>query len=312
MSVSVVLPTRNGARWLPEVLAAVRAQDVVEPVEIVVVDSGSTDGSPDIARDHGARVESPLPGPFRHGPARNHLMALAQGDVVVFLTQDATPVDPSWLRTLLGGMALAPDVALATGPYRPRPDAPVPVARELDQWFGSFGGVRVDRGPQAGPSPATFFTSANGAVLRAAWEEVPFADVPYAEDQRLAVDMLAAGYAKAFVPDAAVVHSHAYPPLDQARRFFDEFRALREVYGHVEPLAPRPVLGRIRKEVARDRAYARAHGHGEVVGSSLRHHVLRAVGAGLGTRADRLPPAIRGWMSLEGRASYEPSFQGRS
>jgi hypothetical protein len=54
----------------------------------------------------------------------------------------------------------------------------------------------------------------------------------------LAIDMLRAGYAKAFVPRAAVVHSHAYTPAQQLRRSFDERRSLREVYGSREPAAP--------------------------------------------------------------------------
>jgi rhamnosyltransferase len=147
--------------------------------------------------------------------------------------------------------------------------------------------------------PASFFSSANGAVARRAWERVPFRQVPYAEDQRLALDMLAAGFSKAYVPDAGVVHSHEYGALDQFRRTFDEFRALREVYGHREPLLPR----RVRREVAADRAFA---GSG-VTWESLRYHSVRALGGALGSRADRLPAPVRRACSLERRATFEPS-----
>jgi rhamnosyltransferase len=115
--------------------------------------------------------------------------------------------------------------------------------------------------------------------------------------------MLNAGFAKAYVPQAGVIHSHDYPPLERFRRWFDEFRALREVYDFRAPLAPRPVLGGIRREVGRDRA---ASGD-DVVWQSLCYHTLRALGAGLGTRADRLPAGVRRWCSLERRATYEPS-----
>ena len=51
---SVVIPVKDGARYLEEVLAAVRAQ---EPgLEVLVIDSGSRDGSPEIARAAGAEV----------------------------------------------------------------------------------------------------------------------------------------------------------------------------------------------------------------------------------------------------------------
>jgi glycosyltransferase involved in cell wall biosynthesis len=310
--VSVALPVRNGAAHLRAVLAAVRAQRVDRPVEIVIVDSGSTDGSVEIARDHGARVEEIPPVAFSHGATRNRLMELARGDHVAFLTQDAEPADDRWLARLLDGFALAEDVALTCGPYRPRPDASPMVARELESWFAGFtadGRPRVDRAAAVGPGPATFFSSANGCVARAAWRRVPFRPVPYAEDQQLAIDMLRAGYAKVFLPDAAVLHSHDYAPQDGFRRVFDEFRALRELYGFRAPLAPRPVAGRIRREVAHDRAWARRRGLPDPALPSLRYHAVRALGAGLGTRADRLPPGLRRRLSLERRATFEPTHQ---
>ncbi len=66
----------------------------------------------------------------------------------------------------------------------------------------------------------------------------------------LAIDMLRAGYAKAFVPEAAVVHSHDYTPLQQLRRCFDEWRGLREVYGWREPASPAHLLSRTARRAA--------------------------------------------------------------
>jgi len=307
--VSVAIPVRDGGPRLLEVLEAVRAQQTQREVEIVVVDSGSTDGSVDAARARGARVVEIAPAAFSHSGTRNLLMELAGGEHVVFLTQDAVPAADGWLDALLGGFSLADDVALAYGPYTPRPDAPAPVARELREWFAAIapdGSPRIDRG-SAATSHAAFFTDANGAVTRWAWRQVPFRPVPYAEDQALAADMLSAGFAKAYVPGAAVVHSHAYPPLAQFRRSFDEFRALREVHGWVAPLAPRPVLGRLRLDLIADWRVLReqrpppARLAREAI-RSLRHWTVRAAGAALGSRAERLPPSLRRWCSLERRA----------
>jgi glycosyltransferase involved in cell wall biosynthesis len=301
--ISVAIPVRNGAVHLPSVLDAVRGQRVDGEVEIVVVDSGSTDDSVALCERAGARVERIAPEEFSHGGTRNRLMELARGDRVAFLTQDAVPSHEGWLAALVGGFD-EEDVGLVCGPYLPRPDASPMVRRELEEWFAAIPALaRGPLGDAAQPGPRTFFSSANGAVSRAAWERVPFRDVPYAEDQRLAVDMLNAGYAKAYVAGAGVVHSHDYPPLERFRRWFDEFRALREVYGYRAPLAPRQVLGTIRREVARDRAVA----GDAVVWESLCYHTLRALGAGLGTRADRLPAGVRRLCSLERRPTYEPS-----
>jgi glycosyltransferase involved in cell wall biosynthesis len=318
--VTVAVPVLNAGPLLDEVLAAVRAQRGVGGVEVLVCDSGSTDGSVAIARRHGAQVMEIAPGTFAHGPTRDALMRRASGDVVVFLTQDATPAGEGWLAALLSGFALADDVALVHGPYRARPHASPSVARELAQFFAALspdGEPKVDR---ASPGTAwrdvsaraTFFTDANGAVARRAWERVPFPGVPYAEDRLLALRMLEAGFAKVYVPAAAVLHSHDYRPWDLFRRYFDEFRGLRETFGHVEPVDVRRMLGVLRRQVAADRAWVRASGaNGRDIDvatlRSLRHFAIRAAGSQLGSRADRMPARLRRLCSLERRATFEPT-----
>jgi glycosyltransferase involved in cell wall biosynthesis len=284
---SVAIPVLNGGPLLAEVLDAVAAQEVDRAVEVVVIDSGSTDGSAELARRHGARVESIAHTEFNHGTTRNALMELASGDHVAFLTQDSIPAGSGWLAALLRGFTLADDVALVFGPHRPRPTASPMVRRELLELFARFGPEQVDRDPTVG-GRATFFSSANGAVARWAWERVPFRPVGYAEDMVLARDMLAAGLAKAYVPDAAVIHSHDLPPLKAFRRYFDDFRALAAVNGLREPLTPRYLAARVRGDVAADRAFMRREGLEVQTLRSLAHHVARALGRSLGTNADRL------------------------
>ena len=302
--VTVALPVLDGGPLLGQVLAAIGEQEVDREVELLVIDSGSTDGSGALARAHGARVVEIARKDFSHGGTRNRLVELAGGDHVAFLTQDSLPAGPGWLQALLHGFVLARDVALVAGPSLPRPDASPMVRRELEEFFAGFGGVRVDRGEPA-LGPATFFSSANGAVARSAWERVRFRDVPYAEDHQLAHDMLAAGMAKAYVPDAAVVHSHDHPPLRALGRYFDDFRALAEIFGYREPATPRYVAARIRNDVAADRAYMRRHEMEVQTLRSLKHHAARALGRSLGTNADRLPAWARRGLSLAGRATFE-------
>ena len=292
MTVTVALPVRDGGPLLGAVLGAVNAQEVDRPVELLVIDSGSTDGSAAVARRHGARVVEIPAAEFSHGGTRNRLMELAQGDHVAFLTQDSEPAHRGWLAALLSGFALADDVALVFGPQRPRREASAMVRRELTDLFARFGEARVDRGA-AELGPATFFSSANGAVARWAWERVPFRPVAYAEDQVLARDVLAAGLAKAYVPEAAVIHSHDLPPVQAFRRYFADFRALAEVNGLREPLTPRYVAARVRNDVGADRAFVRREGGELQTMRSIAHHAARALGRSLGTNADRLP----GWAT---------------
>lgn len=302
-TVTVALPVLDGGDLLGEVLAAVRAQELDREVELLVVDSGSADGSPALARRHGARVVEIPRREFSHGGTRNRMMELARGEHVAFLTQDSVPAGPGWLAALLSGFE--DGVALVCGPSVARPDASPMVRRELEEFFARFGGRRVDRG-DARDLPAAFFSSANGAVARWAWERVPFRPVPYAEDQRLARDMLAAGLAKAFVPEAVTVHSHDGPAMLTLRRTFDDFRALAEVGGLREPLSPRFLAARVRGDVAADRAYMRRHGLEVQTARALRHEAARALGRSLGTNADRLPVWARRALSHDGRGTWAP------
>jgi glycosyltransferase involved in cell wall biosynthesis len=317
---SVAIPVRNGGKLLAGVLDALAAQTVAH--ELLVCDSGSNDGSVALARAHGARVLEIAPERFSHGATRNLLMDAATGAHVAMLTQDAQPADEHWLARLLAGFELAPDVAIVFGPYRPRAHAPAAVRIELERWFDS---LSPDASPQLERLAAHerslsaielvgrrgFFTDANACLARAAWQRVPFREAAYAEDRVLAIDMLRAGYAKAYVPQAAVIHSHDYTASEQLRRCFDEWRGLLEVYGWREPASPAHLLAQLRGELARTRAQLRAEDvppaqRYATLAAVSRHHVVCRAGALLGSRADRLPAAARRRLSLEGRAGFAP------
>lgn len=323
-SVTVAIPVLDGARYLDEVLSAVRAQRDVPDVEILIVDSGSTDGSLDIARRHGAVIHEIDKREFSHGGTRNRMVQMASGDYVAFLTQDATPAHDRWLASLLEGFAQADDVAAVFGPHDARPDASHMIKSEMERHFASWGdgGVeidvqRLDRSAEgldayrSFPGQLTFFSDVNGAVARWAWEQVPYREVPYAEDQLLGRELIEAGYAKVYHPGARVLHSHDYPPLAFLRRYFDEFRSLREVLGFKQPWGPKRTLWDVRGLVGADKRWLQEQGvrGGALVRALLvsgRHHAIRMAGAISGTRADRLPGPLRKVLSLEGRSTFTP------
>jgi rhamnosyltransferase len=316
--VTVAIPVRDGGEMLARTLAALSRQTVEH--ELLVCDSGSADESVALARSHGARVLQIAPGDFSHGGTRNLLMREAAGAHVALLSQDAEPADERWLERLLDGFELGEDVAIVYGPYRPREHATVAVRIELERWFASLssdGHPRLDRLEEHERALAAseligrrgFFTDANACLARAAWERVPFREVPYAEDRVLAIDMLRAGYAKAFVPEAAVLHSHDYTTFQELRRSFDEWRGLREVYGWCEPASPRRFVGQLRGALGEARRELVREGASPTrrratLAAAGRHHVVRLAGALLGSRADRLPARMRRSLSLERRASF--------
>jgi rhamnosyltransferase len=299
--VSVVIPVKDGARYLREVLDALLRQ--LDAGQVLVVDSGSSDGSVAIARAAGVEVLEIAPDEFGHGRTRNLGAERTTGDVICFLTQDATPVD-GWIERLLEGFALDERVGAVYGPHLPRPGSPPMIARELTDFFAQFA---PGRGPVLqGPGDLSYLSNSNAAYRRSCWEQIRFRDLPYAEDQAFGRDMLAAGWLKAYVPEAGVLHSHDYRPLAFARRYFDEYRGLRETTGHVEPFRVKAGLGAVRRLTRADLRWMREQGwsrprRARWAARAIVHHANRRVFSALGSRAESLPGPVRRWLSLERR-----------
>jgi rhamnosyltransferase len=186
--VSVVLPVKDGERYLREVLDAVVREGAEE---ILVIDSGSRDRSVQIARSAGVRVLEIDPAEFGHGRTRNLGAESTSGELICFLTQDATPV-PGWLAAYREAFELADRVGAAYGPHLARPDTSPMIARELSEFFAGFspGGAPV---VQREGDP-TFLSNVNACYSRECWQEIRFRDIGYSEDQAFGSDMLAAGW----------------------------------------------------------------------------------------------------------------------
>ncbi len=115
-SVSVVIPVKDGERYLHELLAALAREGVQETL---VIDSGSRDRSREIARAAGARLIEIAPEEFAHGRTRNLGAEQTSGELICFLTQDATPCT-GWLEAYREAFALDERVGAAYGPHLPR------------------------------------------------------------------------------------------------------------------------------------------------------------------------------------------------
>jgi glycosyltransferase involved in cell wall biosynthesis len=220
--ISVVIPVKDGGLDLVRCLEAIARQQVEEEVEVIVVDSGSSDGSAERARSLGALVHEILPEEFSHGGARNLGAALARGDVVVFTSQDAYAADESWLAALVSPLRERSSVAGVYGRQLPHEDA-IPSERYfLDFMYGPESRTQRLADPARLSFEATLFSNVNSAVPRAVLERYPLAaDVIMSEDQEWSRRVLEAGLEIVYEPRAAVRHSHAYTVVGAFRRFFD-------------------------------------------------------------------------------------------
>lgn len=239
--VSVFIPTYNGEKYLAECIESILAQELPKgyALELIVIDSGSTDGTLEILNRYQDRlVLKQIPNSeFSHGGTRDKAARIAKGEFILFLSQDATPADRRWLINMLEPFFLSDNVGCVFGRQIPRPAAAATIKREVSSVFGGLGAPdaliihrhkslvdRTDTNP-----PNTFFSDVNSAVRRDLLVgEVPFRHVNYAEDQALAEDMQSKGYLKAYAPLGAVWHSNEYTVREYYKRKFDEYIGLQE------------------------------------------------------------------------------------
>jgi rhamnosyltransferase len=248
VEITVVIPTFNGADLLAEVLDAVAAQRVDGVVETLVIDSGSTDGTLDIVRARpNVRLHEIPNSEFGHGRTRNLGARMANGRLVAFLTQDATPASDTWLRELTRPLD-DPRVAGVVGRQIPRPGCFPLLKYEIQATFRSLGpdeGVTIAERAAAEPTgPAldrlAFYSDVNAATRRAFLvDDTPYRDLPYSEDMAFGRDIIRAGHRRAYAAEGAVIHSNELTRREYGKRIFDETTALRRI--GIEP----PRVGRL-------------------------------------------------------------------
>jgi len=300
--ISVIIPVRNGGEDLRRCLDAIARQDVDDQVEIVVVDSSSTDGSAELARAHGARVCVIPVEEFNHGATRNLGARLAEGNTLVFTSQDAAAEDERWLSHLIAPLE-EDRVAGAYGRQLPHPEALPPERYFLDFLYGPGGRVQEAATPEGLSMETTLFSNVNAAIPRRLLERFPFVDdIVMSEDQEWARRVLLAGHRLVYQPEAAVRHSHAYTLRSAFRRFFDSGASADRAY-----LAGGRPAGRVMRRATL--RYARGElgwlwrtGQRRWIPYAILYEGVKYLGLQLGARHQRLP------VRLKMRFSAIPSY----
>lgn len=242
-SVTVAVLTYDGERYLDALLTAVERQDYPGAVEVLVIDSGSTDATLAIIASHpGVRLHQIPNSEFGHGRTRGLAAQLATGDIVAYLTHDAVPATEGWLSGLLEPLLDDPRIVAVLGKQIPRPDAPPVLKYDIRRVFERLGpdfgyhvvyddGTLSDDGAR---NAAAFYSDANSAARRSVLTgPVPYRDVPYAEDQQFGRDVLDAGMRKAYAPRGAVLHSNDVSFGTLPARIAADLTGLRSIGRHV-------------------------------------------------------------------------------
>jgi rhamnosyltransferase len=212
--VSVVIPVKNEAAKIRACIDGILSQTI--PVkEIVVVDSGSTDGTIAILKSYPAvKLIEIEPSQFNHGLTRNLGVSHASGEFVVLTVGDAEPVDKFWLQNLLNGFE-EPEVAAVCG------QQVVPHHRDKNpaEWFRpvsapstkKFHFTRKEDFCQLAPfqkKEACSWDDVTAMYRREILLEIPFRKTAYCEDMIWAGEALLTGHALVYNTAARVYHYH--------------------------------------------------------------------------------------------------------
>lgn len=243
LKVTVIIPTKNPGKNFSSVLEMVLTQETPWEFEVLVIDSGSSDGTVEYCQSLGNKIRfyTIPPEEFGHGKTRNLAISKCSSEFVALLTHDALPASAHWLRKLVEATEQMPDVAGTFGRHLPYPGGNPFVAREINQHFDHFLTwkpiFRMDD-PQRYQDDVGYrqvlhyFSDNNACLRRSVWEKIPYPDVNFAEDQIWAKQIIEAGYGKAYADEAAVFHSHSFSVIELGKRAFDEGRAFLELFGY--------------------------------------------------------------------------------
>ena len=251
--ISVVIPVKNGADTLAACIEGILAQTLSDRLEIIVIDSGSTDGSVEMASRYPVQVRQIAPTEFNHGETRNLGAQMARGEFVAMTVQDARPVDHRWLERMLKHFD-DPAVAGVCGQQV--------VPHDLDknplQWFrpytqpvprkiqfakpGEFEGL-----PPAKQAALCGWDDVTAMYRRSVLLKVPFQRVNFSEDGIWAKDALSHGHALVYDYSARVYHYHHETFRFRFRRTYTIKYHLQRHFNYVA--TPDWVLPRLARQI---------------------------------------------------------------
>ena len=240
LSVTIVIPVKNAGAIFHDVCNGIVGQQFDGEFEVLCIDSGSTDGSQDIAERYGFRVIEIPASEFGHGKTRNFGAAQSNSKYIIFLTHDAVPANEKWLSELVRPLEEDHKVAGAFSKHIAHDNADPFVASELEMHFKGLSAFPVCQIVDRDEYDANvelrqiyhYFSDNSSCLRRVVWEKHPLPEVQFAEDQIWAKTIIEAGYKKAFAESSVVKHSHSFGPWETLQRSFDESRALYRLFGY--------------------------------------------------------------------------------
>lgn len=229
MDCSIVIRAFNEGRHIGRLLEGIN-QQTVKDLEIILVDSGSSDNTLAIAKSYGAQIIQIKPQDFTFGRSLNLGLAAATHELVVIASAHVYPVYPDWLERLLEPFS-NPTTGLVYGKQRGTPRQPrftdLPATKFSEheifaRWFPEQPDLN-----QSHP----FCNNANAAIRKSLWLNHPYDEtLTGLEDLAWAKWLLGQNYRLAYIPAAEIIHIHQETPRAVFNRYRREAMAFKQIY----------------------------------------------------------------------------------
>jgi rhamnosyltransferase len=220
MTCSIVIRAYNEDKHIGRLLEGIK-QQTVKDVDVILVDSGSTDSTVAIAESYGARVVRIPSAEFTFGRSLNYGIKAAKREFIVIASAHVYPVYPDWLETLLRPFQ-DEQVALTYGKQRGYEGSKYSEHQIFHQWY-----------PDASNANQTtaFCNNANATIRKSLWEQHPYDEtLTGLEDLDWAKWAKGQGYKITYAAEAEIVHIHNETPRGVYNRYRREAMALRKIY----------------------------------------------------------------------------------
>lgn len=219
---SIVIRAFNEEKHVGRLLNGI-AQQTVKDVQVILVDSGSTDRTVEIARSHGAEVVSISPEEFTFGRSLNAGMRQAKADMVLIASAHVYPVYPDWIERMLEPFS-DEKMALTYGKQRGVAASQFSEQQLFTHWY-------PDQSQSSQDHP--FCNNANAAIRKRLWEEHAYDEnLPGLEDLEWAKWAFEQGYRIAYLAEAEIIHVHDESWQGIHKRYMREGMAFKQIYPH--------------------------------------------------------------------------------
>lgn len=220
--ISVIIPTLNGGALFRELIESIHRQTVAV-AEVIVVDSGSTDGTCDVAREYGAILFSIEQKDFDHGATRTFAAREASGELLLFFTQDAVPAGQNLIENLIAPLLAQSEIAISYGRQLPAATASLAAAALRNFNYPEYDRVRQFSDRERYGLKTAFVSNSCACYRKSSLARVGYfpENLLFGEDTCVAGKLLIDGFRIAYVAGPGVFHSHNYSLGQELRRSFD-------------------------------------------------------------------------------------------